>query len=181
MKDQFIKAVNKINLVNDQAASFIEGFDNRTTSELWKKYFPKKKMADDLYKAEKILLKNKEAEAEFDLLKRGAYKNFNDKLLEVKSLKDELIKIASSNECLPEIGETWQAFAQTSSSTYNSQGWGATKYALVAAEIYAAKAKLYNVNSKIETINHSPDLVDFVVLVQVKDDIDVQILKNKPD
>lgn len=90
-----------------------------------------------------------------------------------------------AEECEIERGD-WRLFFVAWSSAYNSQGFGACKYAEGSAQSHADVARAAGVEVEIRktgqhyTKDYGVEHADFEVWVAVASDLDVEILKRRP-
>lgn len=77
-------------------------------------------------------------------------------------------------------GENEFVFRMTDGWMFSTQGLGAVHYARGLAESHADKARFHGVQAEIKEVQKHADTV-FTVMVKLASDIDLEILKRKPE
>ncbi|UBF29841.1 hypothetical protein K9N68_37155 (plasmid) [Kovacikia minuta CCNUW1] len=101
----------------------------------------------------------------------------------IKSLQEENVLLAK-NIPLESSGDEWVEYGSVSTDTYASQGFGAIKYALGAAQRMELKAKYNGLETRIDKIDrgrckqYGVQYADFKVMIRGSE-TDVTVLKYK--
>jgi hypothetical protein len=104
----------------------------------------------------------------------------------IKDLRQRLTDLAAQVKV--ESGDTWLLLREISGTSYNSQGFGADAYARGAAELEEIEAQAAEVPTRILSEHHeikhpswhsTGGWTDYRVEVQVKEQLDVELIRRK--
>ena len=150
---------------------------------LWKKAFPRRRKFS-LGRAEKDLGDVYTAEYErYDARAKEAYDEWKAERDRLDGVLDDL-----AFDLNPQEGKEWTLYKRVSSATFQSQGFGAIRYAEGAAKMHADDARNYDLPVKIEQKDHKPVKsfgggstahADFMVFVKAEA-LDLELLKRTP-
>lgn len=151
-----------------------------------------KKRLEACQKAWKEVRKGKPPEDEnkiFNIIGEAASKYAKDIEAEAKVIYNALI--AKKTEIEPKLnslaavcevvsGETEFVFRMTDGWMFSTQGLGAVHYARGLAESHADKARFHGLQAEIKEVQKHTNTI-FTVMVKLASDIDLEILKRKPE
>ena len=181
--ERFGKVLAELDAVNEEASSEVERLRagcEEALRAMYKEVHPRREFTvarclEEVPKAEEVRLEWQERAVE---VMDGAK-------VARKELKDELVLLAGRMD-VP-VCDEWAVWTTVSSTFYNSQGFGACKYARQSAQQYADKAMFHGVEAEVVEMNRHRskgqwpvDHADYEVRVKTTE-VGMAILDRKPD